>query len=637
MDDLYAVESRLLRERIASLEDRILRRLEARAPGVHRLVGQVYSQGAIPTTSGKFYACHPVTVTGTETEGSAPVLTADATRSFLVDLIAGTAVAGDYLVCRRCAHRWVARKGGATTPTCSACGCVCGRYNDCNLIPAASAQFGIGGPTTLATGMVTAIAVAGPGGGYYGSSSPAVTVAAPPGAGTTATATAVRSTSVVTALTKTGSGSGYEVVPNLTVTGGAGGSGCTGHVTLVATTVDRVVIVVGGTGYDPLSPPAVTFSGGGGTGAAGTAVVNGGGVVTGVTITGNGTGYTSPPTVTIAPPTSGTTATATSRLAGTSVNAVVRDVAGSGYRDFPTVTIDAPTAAGGTSATATASINSINVASITVTDPGSGYSLTSPPAVTIAPPTSGTTALGTPTVTYQDCIPYPSAGTYTLSYAPPSGVAGMATGTISTGALTCDGARHVFARGPNTIFTQQDVISTYACLQGIPLPIKKTLFVTVGGTLVTLTLSANASYAGGATSWTGTANLAQPHVYVMDGAGNVTCGVSGTSAFTFTLGRSSARSWSFTYQWRAGACDPSTAPGNTGCGDQFPLDVTSASGSGVLIGTTSSSTTTFTNQPFSVSLAVAAGTIVGGAVLCPPGTVPGGIPAPYTGTFLFTE
>jgi hypothetical protein len=157
------------------------------------------------------------------------------------------------------------------TSTCSTCGCACGRFNDCTFTPMLDAVFGIGSGTSNATGMVTAVPVSVAGSGYFGSSDPAVTIAAPPGSGTTATATAVRSSSVVTALTKTASGSGYEVVPALTVTGGAGGSGCTGHVTLAATTVDRAVIVLRGDGY--AGPPTVTVSGGGGTGATMAAVM----------------------------------------------------------------------------------------------------------------------------------------------------------------------------------------------------------------------------------------------------------------------------------------------------------------------------------------------------------------------------
>lgn len=52
-----------------------------------------------------------------------------------------------------------------------------------------------------------------------------------------------------------------------------------------------------GSGYNPASPPSVTFSGGGGSGAAGTALVGNSGKIIGVEITNRGSGYTSAPTV----------------------------------------------------------------------------------------------------------------------------------------------------------------------------------------------------------------------------------------------------------------------------------------------------------------------------------------------------
>jgi hypothetical protein len=108
--DLFANEARLLRERGDALEARLGRLAAAGAGGTHRMVGRVFSQGAIPTTAGKFYACHPVTVTGPVTEGSTPVKTVDTGQAFLVDLLAGSAAVGDDLVCRRVRHRWVARR-----------------------------------------------------------------------------------------------------------------------------------------------------------------------------------------------------------------------------------------------------------------------------------------------------------------------------------------------------------------------------------------------------------------------------------------------------------------------------------------------------------------------------------------------
>jgi hypothetical protein len=83
-------------------------------------------------------------------------------------------------------------------------------------------------------------------------------------------------------------------------------------------TVESVDITVGGSGYDELSPPAVTFSAPdiGVDTATGTAVVDSSGVVTGIIITNDGSGYLSVPTVTIDPPVVGTTAIGTVILTG---------------------------------------------------------------------------------------------------------------------------------------------------------------------------------------------------------------------------------------------------------------------------------------------------------------------------------
>ncbi len=73
------------------------------------------------------------------------------------------------------------------------------------------------------------------------------------------------------------------------------------------------------------------------------------------------------------------------------VGSVVITNGGSGYTAAPTVTIAAPTS--GTTATATSTIANGAVIGVTITNPGSGY--TSAPTVTFSAPTSGVTALGT--------------------------------------------------------------------------------------------------------------------------------------------------------------------------------------------------------------------------------------------------
>ncbi len=92
------------------------------------------------------------------------------------------------LLCAPVAHAQFELKGGAT-----------------NLLDPRKAG---GSPTVNSSGVLTSIAVRGGGSGYL--SAPTVTIAAPPGGGTTATATATITGGVVTAITVNGGGSGYD-------------------------------------------------------------------------------------------------------------------------------------------------------------------------------------------------------------------------------------------------------------------------------------------------------------------------------------------------------------------------------------------------------------------------------------------
>jgi hypothetical protein len=163
-----------------------------------------------------------------------------------------------------------------------------------------------------------------------------------------------------------------------------------------------------------------------------------GGTVTSVTMGAAGSGYTTVPTVTFAAPTSGTTATGTARLSGGAVTAVAVTTPGAGVATTgATITFSAPQVTGGTTATGTVTVDQAGaitgivitsggtgyttaptatlanlgtpgtapvlgavtiagstITGITVTNAGSGYGTTAP-AITIAPPTSGTTATAT--------------------------------------------------------------------------------------------------------------------------------------------------------------------------------------------------------------------------------------------------
>ena len=173
-----------------------------------------------------------------------------------------------------------------------------------------------------------------------------------------------------------------------------------GAVTLVLTAPDQtenlgfvesVRLTNPGSGYT--SVPTVTFDAppSGGTAATGAAVGPGGVLrvqLAADSLTGRVGGYYNSgccPTVTFgAAPSGGTTATGTTTMR-TEVTRIIITNTGSGYTSAPTVTIDPPPAgSGGTQATVTVAIQSGSLYSYTMGNRGSGYSLTSPPAVTFS-------------------------------------------------------------------------------------------------------------------------------------------------------------------------------------------------------------------------------------------------------------
>jgi len=108
-------------------------------------------------------------------------------------------------------------------------------------------------------------------------------------------------------------------------------------------TVSRVDIINGGSGYDRMNPPAVTFDAppagaANGITATGTAIVNLAGEVIGVEITNPGVGYGLSPNITIAAPSNGTQATAKA-IAGTEIKMVDAVPPTSGR--YPSCAVDA--------------------------------------------------------------------------------------------------------------------------------------------------------------------------------------------------------------------------------------------------------------------------------------------------------
>jgi hypothetical protein len=263
------------------------------------------------------------------------------------------------------------------------------------------------------------------GSGY--SSAPQVTIQNAPPGGVTATAN-VGLTSVVSAITVTSAGKGYDpATTSVRLTPVAGGDGAvTGAISVSAGGVIQS-INVSTPGADYVTPPQVIINdaSGNGSGAIATAVIdsnstsptyrqvisitvnNGGtgynpetttialksagsgataianlnstGGVSSITVTNSGTGYqtgSGAPIVRLVP--YGQTATGTATIASNSVTGISVTDGGSGYATAPTVTI---TGGGGTGATASATVVAGIVTGIAITNQGSGY--TGPVSVTL--------------------------------------------------------------------------------------------------------------------------------------------------------------------------------------------------------------------------------------------------------------
>jgi hypothetical protein len=259
----------------------------------------------------------------------------------------------------------------------------------------------------------------------------------------------VSSAQQVTGVTVTASGGGYTALPTLTASGGGGGTGAT---FAVAMALDTVTINAAGTGYAVGN--TLTLAGGTRSVAATCTVtsIGAGGAITGVTIAipgvytalpptpnnvfGPGTGgklsltwkvqgvtvsnagfgYASAPALAFSSGAATATATAGGGTAIGSCTTIgtVKTIGvfngGSGYTTAPILTLSAPPA-GGTQATATCTVSGTGaINSVTLTNPGSGYTNTA--TVTITPTGGGSGAALTVTMDCSCCINVPSVQNY---------------------------------------------------------------------------------------------------------------------------------------------------------------------------------------------------------------------------------
>lgn len=225
--------------------------------------------------------------------------------------------------------------------------------------------------------------------------------------GTRATGTLTTSGGVVTGYTLNGQvydismtngGLGYTSAPTLTMSGG-GGSGFVGQAVMNGTSVSRVYISNSGDNYT--SVPTLAF---------GTAWTASTAVTVGQQIYYSNRLYT----VTVA----GTTHASTAPTISGAIATIPVTNGGSGYTSSPTFTVSAPDVPGGNTAVVVATFAAGVITGITISSGGTGY--INPPTVTFTGGGGTGLLLGTPTMQTA------SNGTATLKYA---GV--TATGTVN--------------------------------------------------------------------------------------------------------------------------------------------------------------------------------------------------------------
>ena len=76
-----------------------------------KLVGCVFGNPQVPTSTGVYFSVNPVDITGLETEGEPGIESVDTSRSLLTYVVGSKVpVAGDYLICSFTGNRWVAER-----------------------------------------------------------------------------------------------------------------------------------------------------------------------------------------------------------------------------------------------------------------------------------------------------------------------------------------------------------------------------------------------------------------------------------------------------------------------------------------------------------------------------------------------
>jgi hypothetical protein len=254
-------------------------------------------------------------------------------------------------------------------------------------------------------------------------------------------------------------GSGYTSAPSVIILDG--GTGATATATL---SVASVTVTNGGSGYDPLNPPPVTFNLGGGTGATGTAIVDQNGQVTAVTVNTMGSGYTSPPAILFGTSPGGGSGAAA--IAVMHVGALALGNLGSGYNVSPMISLQDPTGSGsGAAAAATLAVASVY---IPTGGGGSGYTGGQVLAVFDPPPSAFASANAVISGGGVTMITNLSGGAGYTSPPTVSFQGGSGTGAMATAYITGDKVTNVvinqagsgYTSAPAVVFTGPPIVST---------------------------------------------------------------------------------------------------------------------------------------------------------------------------------
>ncbi len=204
-----------------------------------------------------------------------------------------------------------------------------------------------------------------------------VTIEDPGGAGATATATAVLGLSTDSyTIPSGGGGSGYGLVPTVTISGGTGASAYA--LVGVTNASFTVAAAVPGTTTTYSVAPTVTLQ----NGATGEAILDANGYVIGINVLTSGSGFTGTPTATFSGGTvlfQGTNPTATGNNVNYTVAGLVLVNAGTGFTSAPVITI---TGGSGTQAGVVGNDNQFVLQGFSLTNGGSGY--TTAPTVTVS-------------------------------------------------------------------------------------------------------------------------------------------------------------------------------------------------------------------------------------------------------------